>query len=168
MRINGWSPIHESVQRDDADEALILTKQLLSKNCLPNPMDDDWKQTPLYFAANQDRKNVAALLIEYAADMNHRDVYHQPALFYAAKHASMDIARYFIEELGISPSLKDKAGRKAITYAKMSDEKGSHQEIIEYLEEREALRKGSKSKAGPKKKGNPWSRAGSGRTRSSY
>jgi len=160
LRIKGWSPIHESVQRDDPDEAYKMTKLLLERNCLPNPMDDDWKQTPLYFAANQDRRDVAELLVECNADVNHRDVHHQPALFYAAKHNSMNIARYFVEVLGVSPNVKDKAGRRAVTYAKQSDENGSHQEIIDYLEGMD------RKKAVPKATNRNGRRGGGGNTRS--
>jgi len=49
MRIKGWSPLHESVQREDASEARHLTKLLLANRCDPNAKDDEWQQTPLYF-----------------------------------------------------------------------------------------------------------------------
>jgi len=141
LRIKGWSPLHESVQRDDPNEALQLTRLLLERKCNPNARDDEWKQTPLYYSANMDRATVAQLLVEFNGDVNHRDIHHQPALFYAAKHNSIEVAKYFIEDLGISPGIKDKAGRRAIMYAKQANSEGSHQAIIEYLEDREAKRK---------------------------
>eukprot|EP00397_Hematodinium_sp_SG-2012_P036005 GEMP01038814.1.p1 GENE.GEMP01038814.1~~GEMP01038814.1.p1 ORF type:complete len:367 (+),score=59.03 GEMP01038814.1:421-1521(+) len=141
MRIKGWSPLHESVQRDDPAEALQLTRLLLERQCNANAKDDEWKQTPLYFAANMDRVRIAQLLVEYTGDVNHRDVHHQPALFYAAKHNSLDVAKYFIEALGVSPSIKDKAGRRAIMYARQANTDASHVNIIEYLDEQEAKRR---------------------------
>jgi len=141
MRIKGWSPLHESVQREDASEARHLTKLLLANRCDPNAKDDEWQQTPLYFAANMDRVGIAKMLVEYNADANHRDIHYQPALFYAAKHNSMDVAKYFIGELGISPNVKDKAGRRAMFYARQANADASHAEIIAYLEEQEGKRR---------------------------
>jgi len=141
LRIKGWSPLHESVQRDDPNEALKLTQLLLERKCNPNARDDEWKQTPLYYCANMDRVDIARLLVQFDADVNHRDIHHQPALFYAAKHNAIQVAKYLIEDLGISPGIKDKAGRRAIMYAKQANTDGSHRAIIEYLEDREAKRK---------------------------
>jgi len=148
MYIKGWSPLHETVQRQDAREALHLTQLLLKVHCNPDARDDEWEQTPLYFAATLDRVEIAKILVQYAANPDHRDVHHQPALFYAARHNAIDVVKYFVEDCGLEVNTKDKANRRAILYARQENANGSHANMIAYLEEEEAKRR----KAAPKKR----------------
>jgi len=131
--VRGWTLMHESVQRKKEGEAYDLTCQLIKCQASVNAEDQAFKQTPLFFASNHDHIDVIRLLVNNKADPHHRDSNHQLALFYAAKHNSLEACKFFVLECNVRANEPDWLRRSAITYATEENKKGSHTAVIEFL-----------------------------------
>lgn len=133
--IRGWTLMHECVQRKDKEEAYKLTFTAIKHGGEVNAVESTFRQTPLFFAANTGEQQLVKLLVQNKASPHHRDANSQLALFYAAKHNSLDIIRYFVEKCDVPANAIDAYKRSALTYAMEENRQGSHDEVIRYLKE---------------------------------
>eukprot|EP00392_Amoebophrya_sp_AT5.2_P004011 g4016.t1 len=127
--IQGWSLLHESAQ----SSCNKLVEACLRKKVDPNVVDNEWRQTPLFYAANLNQAEAIRIMVKAGAKPKHPDFNGQPALFYAAKHNALDTAKLFVEEFNVDKKTKDSLKRTAYYYACQSDQNGSHAAIKEYL-----------------------------------
>lgn len=59
---------------------------------------DIYQQTPLYYAARDNRIDFVKKLIEFGADLNHVDgLSSQTALFYAAREGNIEMCKLLME-----------------------------------------------------------------------
>lgn len=131
--VNNWSILHEAVQRRDVGEATAFTHQLLKKKIPPNMCDADWKQSPIFFAANMNRAGIIELVCQHGAKPKQNDLNGQTTLYYAARAGAMETAKLLVEKYHVDPMKRDRCGRLAMTYAEQSDKNGSHAEMIAFL-----------------------------------
>merc|ERR1712194_809915 len=59
---NGWTLLHEAVQRSDPESALGVCHLLWRKGVQAGAIEKDWKQNCVFFAANLDRAAVSFLV----------------------------------------------------------------------------------------------------------
>ena len=63
---------------------------------------DKFEWTPLMWAVKKDYFEIIKLLVEYKADINHKDDEGTPIIQYAVENESVDIVKFLIEKgLGI-------------------------------------------------------------------
>jgi len=105
--VYGWTALTYSVVRGDKQ----MTKKLLSKHANPNIVDEDGRSI-LMHAVDCDRDDLVKLLVEYKADLNHRDKKGATAMGLAwAK--SKDKIVVLLEKAGAAP-LKTEDKRASI------------------------------------------------------
>ncbi|CAD7967770.1 unnamed protein product [Amoebophrya sp. A120] len=127
--VDGWTLLHEAAQSGDD----TLVDAAVRRRVDPQSPDHEWKQTPIFYSANLNKCDAIAIMIKAGAKAKHYDVNGQPALFYAAKHNSLEAAKMFVEEHGVSKNTRDACRRNAFYYAQQSDQNGSHAEMMKLL-----------------------------------
>lgn len=100
-------------------EALLLTFGLLRRGALPNIncTEQEWKQSCMFFACNTDRAAVLSLLLDYGGRARVADANGQTALYYAAKHNSLQCAKVLLSSGNVALGHKDKMGRTVLAWA---------------------------------------------------
>jgi len=133
-KVKGWTLLFEAVQRSSSKEAFNLCLHLLNDGADPNQVEDSFRQTPIFFAANKGHIDVIRLLIERKADPMRRDRNHQVALYYAAKNNHLTAVKYFVKECKIYAYISDYLRRTPLTYAFEENKDGSHDAVIKFLQ----------------------------------
>ena len=90
---------------------------------------DLYGQTPLYYAAKENRINIIHKLIEKKVDLNKKDeIAGQTPLFYAAKEGHLEMCKILVES-GCDLTITDTSHKVAAHTAK----KFNKMEVYEYL-----------------------------------
>jgi ankyrin repeat protein len=84
----GMTPLHWAARNGD----LAKVKALLDSNAGLASKRDNYKKTPLHFAAIRGHKDVAELLLAKKANVNARDKYDRTPLHYAIMNGNKDVA----------------------------------------------------------------------------
>lgn len=61
-------------------------------NCM-----DNFKQTPIFYAAREGRANFIEEFIKQGANPNQKDKVNQTALFYAAREGKLEVCKVLVE-----------------------------------------------------------------------
>ena len=108
-------------------------------------------QTPIYYAARDGRVDVIKLLIQWGADVNHKDnISNQTCLFYAARDGRYDACKCILENGGL-PTHMDNKKQTPLHWAKRHNKK----EVIELLQAYTNTKSDGKNAEKSKVKGKP-------------
>jgi hypothetical protein len=139
---------------DSADQALraaievgelATVSELLGSGVDANTILDSDGTTPLMLAAEQDRAQIAELLIEHGARVNERRTDGESALTLAAWYGNVDVVRALLEH-GADVNAETASGDTALS---MADQDG-YREIAKLLREKGARDKPPRSVTGQK------------------
>lgn len=100
---------------------------LLEAGCSPNHKDQ-YGQTAIYYAARENKLEIAQKLIDAGADLNNEDMHQQTCLFYAAKSGNIDMCAKLID-CGVNINHMDNKRQTALHWANRSKK----METVDYL-----------------------------------
>jgi|JI61114C2RNA_FD_contig_31_3487897_length_1493_multi_4_in_0_out_0_4 ankyrin repeat protein len=89
---------------------------------------DGEHQTPIFYAAREDKCGMIRLLVQYGANVNHKDKNHQTCLFYAAREGRLEACKLLVQ-LGIEVQHQDKKKKNAASFAR----ERNHRHVVEFL-----------------------------------
>jgi ankyrin repeat protein len=111
------------------DETLCLrVLDFLGSLGLDATQVDALNQTPLFYAARENKGEVVAHLLRGGCQVNHVDTYGQTAIFYAARESHVDTCRRLVS-LGAESDVIDVNGQTPLYYAI----KGIDLETVEFF-----------------------------------
>ena len=120
--------LHQAVIDSDIEQVRLNISAGANVNA-----KDAMGYTPLFYAAQNGREDVADLLISAGADVNVKDRTGNTPLHYAAVGGHYDVCELLLEE-GANPNAKNLMGGTAMAMAKGQ----GHHEIVELLSEYES------------------------------
>ena len=93
--IHGASPLYLAIANPDVEVAKFL---VISKANIHGMFDLDHRTTPLHYAAQSGRLDMAHLLVDYGADKNANGMDGETPLHSAAGEGHVEVARFLIEQ----------------------------------------------------------------------
>ena len=90
-------------------------KELIASGKVPVDFRNKFKQTPLYYAADNDDPSFAKFLVEHGANVNARDLFGITPLHEAVIRGSYRVAKFLIEK-GADVNAKDNYGNTPLHY----------------------------------------------------
>lgn len=93
-----------------------------------NNLDGLQQQTPLFYAAREGQCGMIQVLVDYGANLNHKDNNSQTCLFYAARDGRLDACKLLVG-MGMEIWHQDKKKRNALSFAREKSQKA----VVEFL-----------------------------------
>ncbi|CAG9331736.1 unnamed protein product [Blepharisma stoltei] len=95
---------------------------------------DSYGRSPILVASAVGNQEIIQLLVAHRSNLAARDYYGNTILHIAAANAHIHLVKYFIEELRVHYSLRNKKGQTALDLCKEKQEQSKSLEEIEFLQ----------------------------------